>query len=242
MAERYDWERERERDRNRDWDRDREREFIPGRWDWDRGRWREARGYGEGREDWGRGREDWGRGREDWRDDWRREGERRGSEYYRPYEYGYGERGNRPEWERNRDWEWGRQNYGQTAGFYGGSMGTYYGESGPFGGYVGGLGTYYGERGRFTGRGPKGWRRSDERIREDVNERLTFHPDVDASEIEVQVKDGEVTLTGKVDERRAKRVAEDIAEQVNGVKDVHNQIRVEEREAERTMTTTSRRT
>ncbi|HWR15926.1 MAG TPA: BON domain-containing protein [Terriglobales bacterium] len=80
--------------------------------------------------------------------------------------------------------------------------------------------------GRFFGFGPKGYRRSDERIREDVSERLEDNPEVDATNIEVQVKDGEVTLTGSVDNRRAKRLAEDEAERCRGVKDVHNQIRV----------------
>ena len=47
------------------------------------------------------------------------------------------------------------------------------------------------------------------------------------SEIDVQVKNGEVTLTGTVDDRQAKRIAEDIAESVSGVHDVHNQIRVQ---------------
>ena len=42
----------------------------------------------------------------------------------------------------------------------------------------------------------------------------------------MSVKDGEVTLTGTVDERHAKRIAEDVAESVSGVKDVHNQVRV----------------
>jgi HSP20 family molecular chaperone IbpA len=85
----------------------------------------------------------------------------------------------------------------------------------------------YGARGRFAGRGPKNWRRSDERIREDVNERLTEHPDVDATDIEVEVKNGEVTLTGRVDDRASKRIAEYISESVSGVKDVHNQLRIE---------------
>jgi osmotically-inducible protein OsmY len=81
--------------------------------------------------------------------------------------------------------------------------------------------------GRFYGRGPKGYRRSDERIREDVSEELYRHPEIDASEIEVQVQKGEVTLTGKVEDRRQKRLADDIAERVPGVADVHNQLKVD---------------
>ena len=51
-------------------------------------------------------------------------------------------------------------------------------------------------------------------------------PHLDAAEIEVEVKDGEVTLSGTVDSREAKRHAEDVAEQATGVKDVHNRLRV----------------
>jgi osmotically-inducible protein OsmY len=83
-------------------------------------------------------------------------------------------------------------------------------------------------QGTHAGKGPKGWKRSDERIAEEVNQRLTDHPYVDPSGIEVAVQDGEVTLTGVVDERRAKRLAEDIAASVSGVRDVHNRLRVQE--------------
>ena len=81
-------------------------------------------------------------------------------------------------------------------------------------------------KGAFTGKGPKNWARSDERIREDVCERLCDHPHIDASDIEVVVKEGEVTLVGLVDHRRTKRLAEDVTEEVRGVRDIHNQIRV----------------
>ena len=80
--------------------------------------------------------------------------------------------------------------------------------------------------GAHAGKGPKGYQRSDERIREDVCVRLTDHPDIDASEIEVRVDGGEVTLSGSVDERRVKRLAEDTACSVSGVRDVHNQLRI----------------
>jgi osmotically-inducible protein OsmY len=49
---------------------------------------------------------------------------------------------------------------------------------------------------------------------------------VDASEIEIEVKNCEVTLKGTVDNRQAKRMAEDVAESCSGVKEVHNQLRV----------------
>ncbi|MFL5686351.1 MAG: BON domain-containing protein [Chloroflexota bacterium] len=83
-----------------------------------------------------------------------------------------------------------------------------------------------GQTGQFAGRGPKGYQRSDERIREDVSDRLTEHGDLDASGIEVEVSQGVVTLTGFVDDRWGKRLAEDVVEQVAGVHDVMNQLRV----------------
>ncbi|HEX6645371.1 MAG TPA: BON domain-containing protein [Gemmatimonadales bacterium] len=117
--------------------------------------------------------------------------------------------------------------YGQQ-GFQGG-----YGQQGFQGGYgQQGFGSETGagyESGRqmgYVGRGPKGYRRSDDRIREDVSEELTRHPGVDASEIDVRVENGEVTLTGTVESRQAKRMAEDCVEQCSGVKEVHNQLRV----------------
>ena len=80
------------------------------------------------------------------------------------------------------------------------------------------------------GRGPKNWRRSDERILEMINEHLTDHDDVDATDIEVTVQDAEVTLTGLVTSRRQKRIAEDIAWSCGGVHDVHNRLTIGDRE------------
>jgi len=81
--------------------------------------------------------------------------------------------------------------------------------------------------GSFAGRGPRNYQRSDERIREEVNERLTDDPRIDASDIEVEVRNGEVILRGRVDERRDKRTAEEVIELLPGVKDVRNELRVE---------------
>jgi hypothetical protein len=75
------------------------------------------------------------------------------------------------------------------------------------------------------GRGPKGYRRSDEHIHDEVCGRLTDDPYVDASGIEVSVSNGEVTLGGTVDSRNARRRAEDLAEQVSGVSHVQNNLR-----------------
>mgnify|MGYP001013578242 CR=1 FL=1 len=79
----------------------------------------------------------------------------------------------------------------------------------------------------YFGKGPKGFKRSDDRIREEVSEALFHDHAVDASEIEVAVHDGEVTLSGTVSERRMKRLAEDCVEKVTGVTDVKNEIRIQ---------------
>ncbi len=89
----------------------------------------------------------------------------------------------------------------------------------------------YGERGYMgfpshRGKGPVGYTRSDERIRELVCDALTDDHYVDATHIEVTVRNGEVTLAGTVDDRVQKRMAEACVESVGGVKDVHNQLRI----------------
>lgn len=82
------------------------------------------------------------------------------------------------------------------------------------------------------GKGPKGYTRSDERVEEDVNDRLSDDYYLDASNIEVEVEDGEVTLSGNVDSRYGKRHAEDIADSVSGVSHVQNNLRIAENDDE----------
>lgn len=80
--------------------------------------------------------------------------------------------------------------------------------------------------GPYRGIGPRGYRRSDDRLCEEVCERLSRHGEIDASDIEVEVQDGEVILRGTVGDRRSKRLAEDLAESTSGVWDVHNELRI----------------
>lgn len=77
-----------------------------------------------------------------------------------------------------------------------------------------------------VGKGPQGYSRSDDRIREDINDRLTDDWFLDASQISVEVAGGEVTLSGTIQSRQDKRRAEDIAEDVSGVRHVQNNLRV----------------
>jgi len=76
------------------------------------------------------------------------------------------------------------------------------------------------------GKGPMNYQRSDERIREAVCEMLTDDDRIDASRMEVHVMNADVTLTGLVDDRYTKRLAEEIVESVPGVRDIQNQLRV----------------
>jgi hypothetical protein len=80
--------------------------------------------------------------------------------------------------------------------------------------------------GRFAGVAPKGYHRSDERIRDDVCDRLTDDAWVDPSDVEVRVQNGDVSLEGTVDARETKRRIEDIVDDVAGVREVHNALRI----------------
>ncbi len=84
--------------------------------------------------------------------------------------------------------------------------------------------------GPHRGKGPKGYKRSDERIKDDVNDRLSDDSFIDASEIDVTCEDCEIVLTGAVDSKEEKRRAEDIAERVSGVKNVENRLKVRSKE------------
>ena len=71
---------------------------------------------------------------------------------------------------------------------------------------------------------PDRW--DDERIREQISDALSGHLRLDAGDIDVEVEDGEVTLSGTVDSREMKTLAEDICDAVQGVTDVTNLLRV----------------
>lgn len=96
-----------------------------------------------------------------------------------------------------------------------------------FGGHERGSQASLGPRGH-RGRGPAGYIRSDERIVDDVIDRLTEDAHIDASQIVVKVEGGIVTLTGNVPERAMKRRAEDLVANASGVLDVRNAIRVDD--------------
>jgi hypothetical protein len=108
----------------------------------------------------------------------------------------------------------------EERGTWGGSgyQGAGYGDPG---------GAYPAARPGKPARAPRGYQRSDERIREDVCD-VIIRMGVDAGDVEILVDACEVTLSGTVESRQDKRRLEDLAESVFGVKHVHNQLRVEE--------------
>lgn len=87
---------------------------------------------------------------------------------------------------------------------------------------------YGSRRENYRGHGPAGYTRTDERIREDACERLTDDWGVDARKIEVSVSNAEITLDGTVATREQKRRAEDLVDDLTGVKNVQNNLRVDE--------------
>jgi hypothetical protein len=76
------------------------------------------------------------------------------------------------------------------------------------------------------GVGPKGYKRSDERISDEAHERLTDDSWLDASNIDLKVENGELTLSGSVDNRQSKHRAEQLVEDIPGVHHVQNNLRV----------------
>jgi len=74
--------------------------------------------------------------------------------------------------------------------------------------------------------GPKGYKRSDERLREDISERLMQAYDIDSSEVTVEVLGGKVVLEGTVPDRYMKHAIEDLCDAAPGVEDIENRIRV----------------
>jgi hypothetical protein len=218
--------------RGRDW-----RDESPERWRGaERGEWREpGRGrYMEGEGEWGR---DLGerRRREEGYERWRAE-PGRGRDWER------WSQGGREPYSAGGRGAWGdygeHSTYGSSAGGWGygrdesrRDFGRDYGRDWRRGGREErGPMERFGEKlkegvRKLTGRGPKGYRRSDDRIRDDVSEQIA-RSWVNAENVEVKVEGGEVTLTGFVESREEKRAIEDVAEDVFGVEEVHNHLRL----------------
>ena len=142
----------------------------------------------------------------------------------------------------NRNWERGYgEGYGLSSGYADQqAYGREYGTSGYATGYASDnegarptrqhsmSGTSRGEYGRnYRGVGPRSYTRSDERVLEDINERLTEDDYLDATDVTVRCVNGVITLEGTVAERWMKHRAEDLADASSGVKQVDNRLQVQ---------------
>ncbi|MGE0697709.1 MAG: BON domain-containing protein [Hyphomicrobiaceae bacterium] len=240
--------RDRQSDRDNEGDRDR---YGRGSDEWGRGSEQRFGGEGYGQGGYGQG----GYGSDMGREQGGRGSYRQESSGYQDYGYGYGQggpgQGSRGGYGGAQDYRGigGAQGGGYIQARYG-----YGGQGGQAGNYEnrGGYGdqergqrnmwdratdevsSWFGDRNaeqrremdQHRGRGPKNYKRSDARIHEDVCDRLGDDGMVDASEIEVKVSGGEVTLSGTVKSRDQRRRAEDCAESVSGVGHVQNNVRV----------------
>lgn len=79
----------------------------------------------------------------------------------------------------------------------------------------------------YSGIAPKGYQRPDEIILEHIADRLTWSPAVDATEISISVKDGNVVVAGTVPERSMIYIVDELVESVRGVKDFENHLKVQ---------------
>jgi osmotically-inducible protein OsmY len=68
--------------------------------------------------------------------------------------------------------------------------------------------------------------RSDDSIYDHVKRKLANDPDVKGGALDIEVKEGVVTLRGKVETERQKQKAERLAKKVSGVKKVVNEIQL----------------
>ena len=78
--------------------------------------------------------------------------------------------------------------------------------------------------GSYRGKGPA--QPADDQITTAIERILTDDPWLDASGIQVSVQKGIAQLRGAVASRQAKRRAEELADQIRGVRDVQNQLSI----------------
>lgn len=125
----------------------------------------------------------------------------------------------------------GGAHYGNTVSYGQGVYGGY--GQGDMGGSTGQSGQSWGKWGQSGAmggsqrRGPKGYQRSDERLKEEICERLMMRWDIDSSEVSVEVVSGKVTLEGTVPDRRMRHEIEDLIDNCHGVQDIENHVRVQ---------------
>jgi osmotically-inducible protein OsmY len=219
---------------------------MPGQRDLGRG------GYAENREFMRSGAQGYGsagQARGSWLEDEGNEG--------RQGPMAYGEGGQRAMGYGSGEGRYGSMAYGQSTRGYGSQEAGRYGSQGfgsqseysrgAFQGSNLGYGSNVGYRGQFDtgassgryqsglegqrsyrGMGPQNYSRSDDRIRDDICERLTDDDRIDASQVTIDVNQCTVTLSGTVPERAMRYYAEDLVDDVLGVQSINNQLKVQQ--------------
>lgn len=81
------------------------------------------------------------------------------------------------------------------------------------------------------GKGPKGWTVADDRIHDDACEALFDDWNIDATDVEVEVSAGVLTLKGTVGSRFEKRESGRVVENIRGVCDVKNELFIKQKTA-----------
>jgi hypothetical protein len=112
---------------------------------------------------------------------------------------------------------------------YGRHFGRQFGQGQPYGQPYGNdrySGGYPDARTRRFTTGPKGYQRSDERLKEDISERLMESHYIDSSDVSVEVRGAKVVLEGTVPSRHMKHAIEDLVDACPGVQDIDNRVRV----------------
>src|ERR1700724_2455322 len=66
----------------------------------------------------------------------------------------------------------------------------------------------------------------DDRISDDVRQRLASDPDVRGAALDVSVKDGVVTIKGRVHTEKGRKKATEISKKVKGVVNVDNKLKL----------------
>jgi BON domain len=191
------------------------------------------RRYGQSNQgDYGRGSQQYGQGRS-------------GSNDFGGGRRDFGQRGYGSESRYGSPQQWGGGDYGAQGGSsfaygrggenWGGSgyAGSDYGPTSRSGyGYGDSVGSeQWNRQASHRGKGPKGYERSDDRLKEMISERLSDDPNIDASEITIAVSGGVVKLTGTIDSRAEKYQVEELIERCGGVKDIDNQLRTQSRQS-----------
>ncbi len=78
----------------------------------------------------------------------------------------------------------------------------------------------------YYGFGPKGYKRSDQKLKDEASLLLNQDPILDSSNINIEVFNNVIYLRGFVDSRKDKKRAELLIEDIFGIEDIQNQLKI----------------